>query len=177
MYIWSREPIFDNIYHKIVRKIFWIFTFGTYFRLFIEGILMIQLSSTTEIMNFQALDSKRVASMAFAILFWVITVWFLIFVFLKWFKSRKTLEIHVYYEELFAGTKQTHFSHAYTLVFIFKRVTFWFLITFLEALPLMLKLSLLFLIECWVLVYLILVRPFDEVKVNIIEIVNEIFFM
>ena len=154
-------------------------TFNVYIRITIEIFLLMIVSSINELYLASQLDnSKKIASywMNFLIiLFW--GAFFGIWVWL-WSNSHRDNKYQKYYlKEFFLGTKNNKRSKFYTTMFLSKRIILVSLVILLERMPMILKVIIFILIQLWSWVTIIYLRPFKDVKNNIIEILNEVYFL
>jgi hypothetical protein len=79
--------------------------------------------------------------------------------------------------ELFAGLKDTNKARTYSFVALSRRALFVFFLvgfSFLSELSLVAGMAF---IQIIYLAYIIMLRPFDNLSNNIIEIINEIFYL
>ena len=67
-------------------------------------------------------------------------------------------------------------SKLYVPVLLMRRAIFVILLITLQCIKSSILIGLLSILEIWYLIYIIILRPFEEKKNNIIEIINEIFF-
>ena len=162
---------------KIVNKLFIIFTFGWYIRYILETNQYILISSVNEIYSFDLSDTKRVASLAFAI--WVLLLCLALILFVFWlsFSSYKFYEEnHSKLGEIFSGVKMQKSSKLYVTTLLIRRALFVVLLITLASIQSWLLISILSLFQFWYFVYITILRPFISIKDNIIEISNELYF-
>ena len=72
---------------------------------------------------------------------------------------------------------EMHKSKLYVPVLLMRRAIFVTLLITLQSIQSWILISLLSVLEIWYLISIIILRPFEEKKNNIIEITNEIFFL
>lgn len=94
------------------------------------------------------------------------------------YKSKEETLLKGKFKELYAGVKLTKWFQAlYMSQFIFKRICFVFLVFFVKDYHWATKVVPLFVIQLGSFSYLLIVRSFEDLKDNLIEIMNECFFL
>ena len=107
-----------------------------------------------------------------------IVVFILIFMFIlipiHYFKycDKGTIETR-YFAEIYDGFKDNHLSKLYMFIFLLKRFLMAAVIVFLRDVNVWIRCISFTVIQFCVLLYLIIVRPFDDKKNNLIEPINE----
>ena len=81
-----------------------------------------------------------------------------------------------YLAEVYDGFKDTAWSKLYMFIFILRRFAMAFVIVFMREVNVWIRCVFFTLIQIAALVYTSIVRPFDETKDNLIEIINEITY-
>ena len=172
---WAK--LFNGI-KLIVNKAFTTLTFGYYIRTVIETYQFMLISSISEINNHNTNSAEHTSSLVFAFL--VLIVWiaclgwsfFLVFV-----SSPKVGNEHNKMGEFFTGLKHGIWSRFYTFIFLTRRLIF---IALLITLSQKSSLVITWVVSFLQLAYLIVIsviRPFEQIKDNLIEIINEVFFL
>ena len=148
------------------------FHFTVYLRLLIESSMYIFISSMLEVSQFDNIADNK-ASYSLAIIVFILTFMFLIIP-IHYFKywDKGIIETR-YLAEIYDGFKDTHASKLYMFVFLLKRFLMACVIVFLRNANVWLRCILFTIIQLFVLLYLIIIRPFDWVKNNLIEPINE----
>ena len=78
-----------------------------------------------------------------------------------------------YFDELFDGTKDTKYSKCYSFMFIMRKALIIMFMLFLPNLNIIIKVGFFVLIQSLYYLYLVLVRPLEKVKDNLIGFFNE----
>ena len=160
----------------ITNKLFIFFTFGYYIRTLLEVNQYMLISSINEINEFNVSSRTRTISLIFAFLslvFWLSIIGTAIYLlFSSYIKSEND---HNKIGEFLLGLKDKE-GKLYSLLLLVRRFTFVaILIVFASKSPIMV-IAVLWWLQLIYLIYLIILRPFDETKSNIIEIMNELYF-
>ena len=162
----------------ILNKILNILTFGFYIRTLLETQQFLLISAINEIYQFNTNGTLRIISLTFAIIVVYTYIFMFSLVFYLSFSSYKMIEKeHNKLGEFFAGLKLHKKFRLYILFLILRRTMFVVvlivLVTFTSTTVIWILASLQ-LIYLTILLYL---RPFEEVKGNLIEIINEIYIL
>ncbi|CAI2362624.1 unnamed protein product [Moneuplotes crassus] len=81
------------------------------------------------------------------------------------------------YKELYCGVKESKLAMTFNLFFLLRRFLFVFVLILLQALPLVVKLSLVMALEtCYIGFVIIYIRPFEKKDLNVVEFANELYF-
>ena len=172
----GRWKLIKRMSIKLVKKLFLILTFGWYIRYILETNQYILISWINEMYSFTSSDSKRIISLLFSILV-LLLCWCLI-IFVSWLSlsSYKVIkDQHNKLGEIFSGVKMVKKSKLYVSILLMRRAIFVILLITLQSIQSWIQVSMLGILQIWYLIYIIILRPFDEKRSNIIEIVNEIF--
>ena len=162
---------------KFVNKLFIILTFGWYIRYIFEINQYVLISWINEVYNFTTSDPKRIASLLFSIFVFWMCLCLIICVSLLSISSYEVIKNkHNKVGEIFSGVKMMKKSKLFISILLTRRTIFIiFLITF-QSIQSWILVTILGVLQIWYLIYIIILRPFEVKKNNIIEIVNEVFF-
>ena len=152
-------------------------TFGYYIRSLLEINQFLLISLTYEIYKFNASNFARIVSLSTAIL-WSITCFILIIFtnFIAFSSYQVDENEHNKLEEIVKGIKTDKKFKIYSPILLFRRAVFIvILITFTFASS-KLIIGILSFLQLIYAVSIMIQRPFKEVKINLIEIINEIYF-
>ena len=162
----------------IVNKAYIILTFGWYIRTILEMNQFVLISVINEISIFNTSSSTRIISFVIAIL---ILIWWIIFIIITLCLALSSYivneEIHNKIGEFFTGLKMLKKAKIYLPILLLRRAFFVAMLIIFVSPPSWVIISILWLLQLLYLFYLITQRPFKEAKDNIIEIINEIFFL
>ena len=158
-------------------KGFKMMTFGYFIRNGFELSQFILISSINEVYENNTSSSNRLISFIFAILMIILFLIFCMFAqYLIWISYKVEENRHNMFEEFFIGLKKTKKSRIFIIALLLRKLIF---IAHLIALVLFsskLVISILTSFQVIYIWFVIYVRPYEEVKGNIIEIVNELYF-
>ena len=160
-----------------IDTIFKILTFSFYIRNVLEMSQFILISSTNEIFYCNISSHMRLISFIYAIL--VIGAYIFLFVLIQYltFSSYRLNENqHNKLGEFFSGLKEDKKSRFYVTLLLLRRFTFILLIILLSSIPSRAIIGILLAIQLVYMGCIMYLRPYKEVKGNIIEILNEIYF-
>ncbi|CAI2359943.1 unnamed protein product [Moneuplotes crassus] len=161
---------------KFVGWVWKILTFGVYIRLVLEAYQNILLSSLNEIKNLESLSIQTIISASIALLFLCITL-IIFYLAIKQINLDIEPKQHSKSKEFTAGLKDSKAARVFTTLLLLRRLVFctWLIIFsftgYYYLVPGMLLAQILY------TVFIIFVRPFKENMNNLIECLNEIFFV
>ena len=167
---------FVKILKWIVVKVLNIMTFGFYIRTLLETNQLLLISSINEIYLFNTNETLRIVSLVIAFVGLYVCIMLFAFVFYLTFSSYKTEEEgHSKLGEFFAGLKLQKKFRIYILLLIARRAIF---VVVLVTLVTFTSKTITWILSVLQMIYvlsLIFLRPFEEAKGNLIEIINEIY--
>ncbi|CAI2381406.1 unnamed protein product [Moneuplotes crassus] len=163
---------------KGIDKLFQLFTFNVYIRIFIQAFAFTTLSIFSEMYALNLSSTVTKVSFGFCIMFALCTSVLFIVSFYVYAKSFPQLDLKKYWlcSEYLEGIKPTAFSKLYSIVFMLLRLMLCSFLIFAMSVDCFTKsvyFSTLNLVYCG---YLIAVKPFEGPQDNIIEIINQILF-
>ena len=162
---------------KLVRRIFEIMTFGYYIRFALELNQILLISSYSEIYLFSLSSSLKIISLVISFLMLFLCLGFIIIPIYLTFSSYKLEENeHNKLGDFFIGLKSQKKFKFYITLLLVRRLLF---VTFLICLVTVnskVLIGTLSFFQTIYIGYIIIARPFKEIKANLIEIMNEIYF-
>ena len=167
----------------VINKIYKFLTLCLYIRLMMEAYQFLLIWSTDEIHSFKTSTNSEITSLAIAILFFIILIAFTVFVLVLTIKQiyKGTTESsdnsQSYFDEIFDGTKDTKYSRFYSFMFIMRKALIIIFMLFLPRLNIIIKVGFFVFIQSLYYLYLILVRPLEKAKDNIIDVINEMLIL
>ena len=171
-----------SIFHMILTKLEVFFTFALYIRIVLKINQYILISWLSEIYNFDYDGFKRTASITFAFLTlfaWIVLI--IVTIYLAISKSAfsfpESPDKRSKFEQLFNGVSLNRKSRLYVPLLQLRRAIFVTLLITVEPISSILVISILIGLETVYLGLLIFIRPFELVKCNAIEIINEVYFL
>ena len=161
----------------IVDKLYRMMVLGYFIRTGLQMSQFILISSVNEIYQWDTTDSYRLFSFVFSISMILIFVLVAIFVLYLTFSTYRLNEReHNLLEEFFRGIQQNKRHKFYVTLLLLRRFLFVILLItwlFISSRILIIVLSI---IEVLYILNLSYLRPYEETKGNLIEILNEIYF-
>ena len=174
----TKKCSFSILLKWIIEKWFIIMTFGYYIRLLMEMNQLMLISSIYEINRFDTTNMLRIVSLAvaFIVLFVCISM-VLSAIYLALSLSPSEESKHSKFEEFFSDIKERRSSRWYIIVLLFRRIIFVsVLICLISATTIQIVIASLSIVQLVYVSFLIILRPYDSVKTNLIDIINELFF-
>ena len=173
----GRWKFVKRISIKFANKLFIILTFGWYIRYAFQTNQYILISWINEIYRFNISDSKRIISLLFSILIlWLCLLLIICVSFLSISSYEVIKNNHNRVGEIFSGVKMMKRSKLYVSILLMRRAIFVILLITLQSIQSWILVTMLGILQIIYLVYIIILRPFEEKRNNIIEIINEVFF-
>ena len=161
----------------IVNKLILILTYGYYIRAILEVNQYTLTSSISEIKLFDSSSTPKIISLIFAFLCLIFSLIFIAFVSYLSFSSYEINDKeHNKIGEFFEGVKKGKYK-IYTLNLLLRRFIFVSVLIIFASKSSIVSIGTLYGLQIIYLVILTILRPFEEVKWNLIEILNEIYFI
>ena len=177
-----REPWRWGILFKFLRfviiRIFEVLTFGYYIRLVLEINEYMIISSINEIHNFDYSKTALLISLCFAhfvLLSYLILIIFLIIFSLSSYQIASNH--HNKLSEFFSGLKSSKKHRLYVAFLVLRRWIFVAVLISFNSSLVIIKTAILTGVQLLYLISMIVRRPFEDTKCNIIEILNELIFL
>ena len=172
--IWLKISEFMKI---LIWKVILFMTYGVYIRIILETNQYILISSINEINQSDVASTLKIISFIFSIIiiiFWIFLIGITIFL---TFSSYSKDEIrHNKIGELFLDIKNGRYK-IYIPILLIRRFTFVSILVIFATTYSLIVNALLWFLQLAYLIYMIVLRPFETSKSNIIEIMNEIYFI
>ena len=174
----TKKCTFSFLLKWLIEKWFVIMTFGYYIRLFMEMNQLMLISSIYEINRFDTTNMLRIVSLAVAFIVLLICISIVLSaIYLALSLSPNEESKHSKFEEFFSGIKERRSSRLYIIVLLFRRIIFVsVLICLISMTTIQIVIASLSIVQLVYVSYLIILRPYDSVKTNLIDIINELFF-
>ena len=162
---------------NLINKLFIALTFSWYIRYILQTNQYAIVSCVYEIYNLNFTDSDRIYSLVFAILtLWICFLLIIFILFLSFSSYEVSKENHNKLGEIFSGVKLHKHNKFCVSLLLIRRATFVILLITVVTIDPWMLISWLSLLQIWYTGYLVIVRPFESAKDNLIEILNEIYF-
>ena len=163
---------------KWLEKTYQFFAFTFYIRVFLEASQFLMLSSFSEIYEWNVSTPSTVISIVFAFIGALVCLWFICLSVIGWYNQRDNEEMDRYIplKELFSGVKSGAIPRLYSTLLLARRAIFVALLIFGKSLNNISLICPMIVIQIVYLSSLIIVGPYKQVKNNIIEVTNELFY-
>ena len=168
--------------HSILTKLMILFTFALYIRIILKTNQYILTSWISEIYYFNYYGFKRIASIIIAFL--TLMAWLVLIIATIFLAISKNIDSYPEspekrskFAQLFSGVSPNRKSRLYVPLLQLRRVVFVTLLITIEPVSSILVISILVGLEVVYLGLLVFIRPFEMVKCNVIEIINEMYFL
>ena len=164
---------------NLLRKILEILTFGFYITVYIETYILFILVDFSEINLQNKRGIKNIKSWVMSYIILGVMTLFIILTLWQWIKSRKTevLENLKYFKVLVDGMKPKWICRSYFLVFLIRRTLFGIILFFMESYDMITRVILFVVVQFLITVYMIILRPQQELKEQISDVINEVYFL
>ena len=157
----------------LIKKIFIMMTFSYFIRNMLEILQFVLISSINEIYEYDTSSSLRLTSFIYAIalvLLFLTMLLFILYLTLSSYRFKK--DEHNMLEEFFRGLNNNKKSKFYVVVLLMRRFIFVLLLITLVSTPSKTLIGILWGIQVFYTGYIILTRPYEEIKGNIINLKN-----
>ena len=162
----------------VTEKLFNFLTFGYYIRVVLEMNQFLLICSVYEVYSFNASQLFGVISLAFAMLIfatWIVTSAFVFYLSASLYTVDESK--HNKLGEFFNGLKMQRRFKLHAFMLMLRRIVFVVLLLTLNSVASRLLIGVLAFLQLIYLAYVWFMRPFRQFKDNLIEIVNEIYFL
>ena len=149
-------------------------SFSYYIRAIIESFLILILSVVSEIYRLQVNDASSILSFIFWIIVLIILLLFTIFSLWLLLKKNQDDESNKY-NEFFNGMKKKFCWRLFITIWMLRRLIFVLLFIILTPKSPILTIQILSFIQLAYFIILLIIRPYTEIKDNLVEIINEVF--
>ena len=154
-------------------------TFNFYIGVFLETYILFLLTDLSEIYYQNKNGVQNVLSTVLSYIILASMIWFILLSFWQWCKSKypESFRKQKYFRALIDGMKPKWICRSYWFVFLIRRSLFGVVIFFFENTAIIGKISIMVTIQSSLLLYILILRPFESIKDNISDIINEIFYL
>ena len=173
----QRWSCLAKVLYWIVDRIYRIMIFGYFIRSALEMSQFILISSVNEVYNWNTENVYRLTSLIFWILMILIFLFIACLVFYLIFSSyRLNKSEHNKLEEFFRGIKKDKKHRFYVILLLLRRTIFVTLLITWTSVSSRILTSVLTVIQVFYVACISYLRPCVEIKGNLIEILNELYF-
>ena len=171
----TRLRVIKNLIVKILEML----TFGFYVGVYLETYILFILVDFSEI----NLHFKRgIKNMSSWVMSYIILSFMILFIFLtlwQWIKSKslESFEKQKYFKVLVDGMRPKWICRSYFLAFLIRRTLFGIIMFFWDSLDMIVRVVLFVVVQFLITVYMVVLKPQEELKERISDIINEVFFL
>ena len=164
---------------KWLERVHQFFAYSLYIRLFLEAYIFLLLTSFAELYQWNTSSTSKIVSLFFAFVGAWICVTIVSLSLINWYKlkSIEKTDNYIPLKEFFSGIRAGKFSRLYATLLLSRRVFFVMLLILGQSLTNIALIVPMIIVQIAYLTNLIIVKPFKQRKDNIIEIVNEWFYL
>ena len=168
-----------KVIKNLVTKLSNLFMFTIYIRTIMESYQFLLLANISNLRDYDVSTAPQIASLSFSAVIFALCVLFLVAAFMMFQKSNKKSKRkkRLKWEEFLSGVKEKKIAKIYCFLALLRRflMVSWLLL----SKPLGAKGSVegLLLVQIPYFIFFIIVRPFDQVKNNMVEGTNELFLV
>lgn len=161
---------------KLVKKFFRMFTFEIYIRTVVEIMMIASISSFSEIYALNSENRMKLVSLIFAFVIVAVLFGIIVFNFIIYWKHRESSKetMTIMFGEYFNGLKINHCAKLYTFFETSRKFALCLLLILLQNYDKFIKLGFLIFIQLQFTLFVIIVKPFNQTRDNIREILNEV---
>ena len=164
---------------RLIEKILKMLTFGFYVGVWIETYILFLLVDFSEV-HYQ--NKNGIQNMNSCVASYIIMFCMLMFIALalwQWCKSRKpeNFEKQKYFVAIVDGMKPKWICRSYSFVFLIRRTVFGAILFFLDFVEAIHRVIILTSIQWVYMMYIMILRPHDSIKENLIDIINEVLYL
>ena len=177
-FIWKPKTSLESKSRKILTQLYQLFFISIYIRLIMETSQFIVICAVNDIYSSQTSDFKLLFSFITSIFFLLLALFLILVGFIEWWRFKNGFDDnhHIYFKEYFNGIRNNSVVRIYTALVLTRRLLIvTFLITW-SSLSSIYLMQIVAIIQFIYLLGIIVLRPFQEIRNNWIEIVNEVYF-
>ena len=164
---------------RLIEKILKMLTFGFYVGVWIETYILFLLVDFSEV-HYQS--KNGIQNMNSCVASYIIMFCMLMLVLLalwQWIKSRKpeNFEKQKYFVAIVDGMKPKWICRSYSFVFLIRRTVFGAILFFFDFVEAIHRVIILTSIQWVYMMYIMILRPHDSIKENLIDVINEVLYL
>ena len=174
----KRKVMSKKKWVKWMEKTYQFFGFSFYIRVMFEANIFLLMSSFSELYNWNTSSTSKIISLLLAFVGSWICVNFISMSLINWVKYKDTqnMDNYIPLKEFFSGFKTNRVSKLYPTLLLSRRALFVALLVFGGSLNNFTLLCPMIIIQLAYLINLVVIKPFKQVKDNVIEITNEWYY-
>ena len=150
---------------------------SVYLRVCIELSISVYLNGFVEIYQMKLSNGSRIISFCITLVVVLSLITVNIVAFYKWIMLVKNQPTGTRFEEFFKGLKVSNTAYLYTVFIMMRRMLSIMIVTVCTSLPMYVKVVMFVIVQLVAWLYIVIVRPFNATKNNIIEVLNESIYL
>ena len=164
---------------RLTEKLLGMLTFGFYIGVWTETFILFLLVDFSEVyyQNKYGIQNMKSCVASYVIMFCMLM--FVLLALWQWCKSRKpeNFEKQKYFVAIVDGMKPKWICRSYSFVFLVRRVIFGAILFFFDFVDAFQRVIMLTSIQFVYMLYIMILRPHDSVKENLIDVINEVLYL
>ena len=179
LYKWFKNKVESRSrWTKILEIIYQLFSYTIYIRLILEANQFLILSSFQELRTWNIYGTSKIISLIISFIGAIFWISLIVISFFHWNhnKDLESIDHYMPFKELFNGLKNNRKPRLYSTALLLRR---WYFCIYLimgsklESIYLVIPLII---AQTLYLSYLVIIRPYKQVKDNVLEITNEVYY-
>ena len=164
---------------KFWDKLYQLFFFSINIRFLLEANQFMMIWWVYEIKQFDTSSISKIVSIIISILFLIFWIILLLFSFVESFvkTDESNPDKHLYFKEFISGIKSSRKARLYSFVLLTRRYLFVTYLILGSSLSSIVLVAVMVIIQVAYFTFIVSIRPYEVVKNNAIEIINEAFFL
>ena len=164
---------------KALETIYQLFNFSLYLRFLLEANQFILLSWITEIKSWSTTTTSEIISLVFALIGISLWFWLIIISILHWIKNKSlnNTENYLSCKEFFNNIKNHSYWRLYSTILLSRRFIFVMLLIISSSLSSIWLILSMLVMQIIYFALITWIRPYTSTKDNILEIINESFYL
>ena len=178
-WIWMLKVRIDSRRYRIWNKLYQLFVFSIFIRLFMETSQFMMISSIYQIYSWNLSDFKHLLSFVLSIIWVIIITMIIILSFWNWRKRMERYDEnnHYYLKEFLSSIKDHPWARIYSTLLMTRRLLLVYLLILGNGLLSIYLVSAMIWIQVVYLSLMLILRPFKEFKDNLIIVLNDVYYL
>ena len=164
---------------RLAGKLLKMMTFGFYIGVWTETFILFLLVDFSEVYYQNKYGIQNIKSWVASYIIMFCMFMFVLLALWQWCKSRKpeNFEKQKYFVAIVDGMKPKWICRSYSFVFLVRRVIFGTILFFFDFVDAFQRVIMLTSIQLVYMLYIMILRPHDSVKENLIDVINEVLYL
>ena len=178
-WLWMMKVRVDSRRYRIWNKLYQLFVFSIFIRLFMETSQFMMISSIYQIYSWNLSDFKHLLSFVLSIIWVIIIITIITLSFWNWRKRMESYDEnnHYYLKEFLSSIKDHPWARIYSTLLMTRRLLLVSLLILGNSLLSIYLVSTMIWIQVVYLSLMLILRPFKEFKDNLIIVLNDVYYL